>query len=156
MAAVCFAAGLAAGALLAPASVKSGIAPAAPPVEPARLRAGHPADVLRVIDGDTFEARVHIWPGMQITTKVRLRGIDAAEMRARCAEARAQAVVARDALARILSEGDVGIARIAQDKYGGRVDAEVSTDKTPNVSAAMLNGGYARRYLGGRRQSWCG
>ncbi len=156
LAAACFAAGLAAGALLAPASVKSGVAPTAPPAEPARLRAGHPADVLRVIDGDTFEARVHIWPGMQITTKVRLRGVDAAEMHARCAEERAQAVVARDALARILSEGDVGIARIAQDKYGGRVDAEVSTGKTPNVSAAMLNGGYARRYFGGRRQSWCG
>jgi endonuclease YncB( thermonuclease family) len=156
LAAVCFAAGLGAGALLAPASVNSRIAPAAPQVEPARLRAGHPADVLRVIDGDTFEARVHIWPGMQITTKVRLRGIDAAEMHARCAEERTQAVVARDALARILSEGDIGIARIVQDKYGGRVDAEVSTDKTPNVAAAMLNGGYARRYVGGRRQSWCG
>ena len=24
----------------------------------------HPAEVLRVIDGDTFEARVHLWPGL--------------------------------------------------------------------------------------------
>lgn len=31
-----------------------------------RLAAGgHPAEVLRVNDGDTFEARVHVWPGMQ-------------------------------------------------------------------------------------------
>jgi endonuclease YncB( thermonuclease family) len=34
-------------------------------------------DVLRVIDGDTFEARIRIWPGHDVTTKVRLRDIDA-------------------------------------------------------------------------------
>jgi len=33
--------------------------------------ASHPAEVLRVIDGDTFEARVHLWPGLDITTKIR-------------------------------------------------------------------------------------
>ena len=37
------------------------------------LRAGYPANVLYVIDGDTFEARVRIWPGTEVTTKVRLR-----------------------------------------------------------------------------------
>ena len=47
------------------------------------LHGGYPVEVLRVIDGDTFEARVRIWPGMDVTTKVRLRGIDAAELHAR-------------------------------------------------------------------------
>src|SRR5690349_6682539 len=35
-----------------------------------------PVDVIRTIDGDTFEARVHLGPGLEPTTRVRLRGID--------------------------------------------------------------------------------
>ena len=104
----------------------------------AALRSGHPAEVLRVIDGDTFEARVRIWPGMEVTTRIRLRGIDAAELHARCDDERVKALAAREALTRILAEGAVGVSGVGQDKYGGRVDADVSTAKTPDVSAAML------------------
>jgi endonuclease YncB( thermonuclease family) len=117
------------------------------------LRGGHAAEVVRVIDGDTFEARVRIWPGMEVTTRVRLRGIDAPEMHARCEDERVKAL---NALVRILGEGKVGISRIGQDKYGGRVDADVSTARTSDVSAAMFERGLARRYSGGRRESWCG
>jgi endonuclease YncB( thermonuclease family) len=91
-----------------------------------------------------------------VTTRVRLRGIDAPEMHARCADERDKAVAARAALTRLLSQGGVGITRIGQDKYGGRVDADVSTARTGDVSAALLASGYARRYDGGRRESWCG
>ena len=121
------------------------------------LRSGHPAEVLRVIDGDTFEARVRIWPGMDVTTKVRLRGIDAPEMRARCEDERVKAMAAREALHAHARAGRYRhFRRVGQDKYGGRVDADVSTAGTPDVSAAMLEGGFARRYFGGRRESWCG
>jgi len=112
--------------------------------------------VLRVIDGDTFEARVHLWPGLDMTTRVRLRGIDAPELHARCEDERVKALAARDALTRLLAQGSVGISRVGQDKYGGRVDADVSTARTPNVSEALFDGGYALRYDGGRRESWCG
>ena len=158
LAVVCFAAGLTVGALVSPVGASRGdeAAPERARSEPALLRGGHPAEVVRVLDGDTFEARVRIWPGMEVTTRVRLRGIDAPEMHARCEDERAKAIAARDALARILNEGTVGIARIGQDKYGGRVDADVSTARTTDVSAALLERGVARRYDGGRRQSWCG
>jgi endonuclease YncB( thermonuclease family) len=43
------------------------------------VRASHPVEVLRVLDGDTFEARLHLWPGLEVTTWMRLRGIDAPE-----------------------------------------------------------------------------
>ena len=43
--------------------------PPPPLAAPPSLRGGHPAEVLRVIDGDTFVARVHVWPGMDITTR---------------------------------------------------------------------------------------
>ena len=162
LAVACFAAGLAGGALIAPVGASNGTTlptptTAAPAVATAgALRGAHAAEVVRVLDGDTFEARVRIWPGMEITTRVRLRGIDAPEMHARCDDERVRAVAARDALTRILNEGAVGIARIGQDKYGGRVDADVSTARTPDVSAALFERGLARRYSGGRRESWCG
>jgi endonuclease YncB( thermonuclease family) len=116
----------------------------------------HAAEVLRVNDGDTFEARVHVWPGLQVTTKVRLRGIDAAEFNARCAEEHRLALAARDTLQRLLAEGGVTIAQIGLDKYGGRVLATASTRTTPDISQALLKTGLVRRYEGGRRYSWCG
>jgi endonuclease YncB( thermonuclease family) len=61
----------------------------------ATVRMAHPAEVLRVIDGDTFEAKVNLWPGLDITTRVRLRGIDAPEMKARCGEERVKAEATR-------------------------------------------------------------
>ncbi len=114
-----------------------------------------PADVLRVIDGDTFEARVHVWPGLDITTKVRLRGIDAAELRARCPAERVKAEAARDTLSAMLAEGSVGVFDVTLDKYGGRVVADARTRSIANVSAELLGRGFARRYGGGRRESWC-
>lgn len=114
------------------------------------------AEVIRVIDGDTFEARVHAWPGIEITTRVRLRGIDAPEMSANCRAEAIKADASRAALQSILAQGGVAIMRLSPDKYGGRVVADASTRATPNVSAAMLDGGHARRYDGGRRESWCG
>ncbi len=165
-----FAAGMAAGAALQsriPAPVpRAPVVASSPPdgrpgdaSSPQDLRVaagGHPAEVLRVNDGDTFEARVHVWPGMQVTTKVRLRGIDAAEFRAQCAEEYRLATAARDALARMLAEGSVTIGRIDFDKYGGRVVANAATRSTPDISDALLKRGYVRAYDGGRRDGWCG
>src|SRR5436309_15938129 len=52
--------------------------PAAPPATetPKPIRGSHAAEVLRVIDGDTFEARVLAWPGSDIIKLVRMRRID--------------------------------------------------------------------------------
>jgi len=112
-------------------------------------------EVVRVIDGDTFAARVRVWPGLDVDTHVRLRDIDAAELHARCAAELRQALAARAALQAILAEGGVTIWHVGLDKYAGRVDAHVAARGTPDVSAAMLNRGFARRYDGGRRGSWC-
>ena len=88
LAAGLFAAGLTLGVFLG-SERAGGAIPAAPAVNrtPAPAgevgpRTGYPAEVLRVFDGDTFEARVRIWPGTDVTTKVRIRGIDAPEMKA--------------------------------------------------------------------------
>lgn len=160
LAAVTFALGLGIGATIAPVTAgrNDTLSPATlPPPRPmeSATRMAHPAEVLRVLDGDTFEARVHLWPGLDVTTRVRLRGIDAPELKARCGEERARAEAALDALRAILDQGEVGISRVSLDKYGGRVLAEASTRATPDVSAALLGAGTVRRYSGGQRDSWC-
>jgi endonuclease YncB( thermonuclease family) len=115
----------------------------------------HPVDVIRTIDGDTFEARVHLWPGLDLATRVRLRGIDAPELKASCPGELQMAEAASDALRGLLGEGDVSIFNIGPDKYSGRVVADVATKKTANVSASLLAAGHARSYSGGHRQGWC-
>ena len=100
----------------------------------------HPVDVVRTIDGDTFEARVHLSPGLDLTTRVRLRGIDAPELKAACPQELRMAEAASDALRGLLGEGEVTIFNIGPDKYSGRVVADVATRRT-----AECFGGAARR-----------
>ncbi|MDB5616368.1 MAG: hypothetical protein JWQ24_606 [Tardiphaga sp.] len=116
----------------------------------------HPVDVLYGIDGDTFAARVHLEPGINLTTRIRLRGIDAPELKGQCAQEIRLAEAAGDALNTLLREGAVTIYNIGPDKYPGRVVADVATKRSPNVSAALLGSGHARGYTGGRRSGWCG
>jgi endonuclease YncB( thermonuclease family) len=128
---------------------------AAPAPAPVFGRGIYPAEVLRIADGDTFEARVQVWPGIAITTMVRLRGIDTPELKARCPEERIKAEAARQALTKILGEGAVELSRVGLDKFGGRIDAAASSRSTPDVSAALLRAGMGRSYSGGRREGWC-
>jgi endonuclease YncB( thermonuclease family) len=152
-----FVIGLASGATIAPVTAMRGgeqIAPASP--RTGDLRTAYPAEVLRVLDGDTFEARVALWPGLNTITRVRLRGMDAPELKARCHEERSKAEAAHDRLRNILDQGEVGISHVTLDKYGGRVVADASTHATPDIAAELIRGGHARHYDGGRRAGWCG
>ncbi len=123
-------------------------------------RAGSPStrnsvEVIRTIDGDTFEARVSLWPDLELTTRVRLRGIDAPELKANCESEYVKAEAASAALRKLLAEGGVAIFNVGPDKYAGRVVADAATRTTPNVSQALLSGGFVRAYSGGHRMGWC-
>ena len=119
------------------------------------LAARYPADVIQVIDGDTFEARIHLWPGLEVTTRVRLRGIDAPELKAHCPQEREMAEIARDVLGEMIAGGEVAIFNVGPDKYNGRVVAEAATRDVPSVSSALLAAGHVRAYGGGHRDGWC-
>jgi endonuclease YncB( thermonuclease family) len=113
------------------------------------------AEVVRIIDGDTFVARMRTGAGGEVETRVRLRSIDAAELHARCGKELRLALAARAALQRLLADGRVTLSHVGPDKYPGRIDANVATRGANDISAAMLSGGFARAYNGGRRGSWC-
>lgn len=114
------------------------------------------ATVVRVLDGDTFVADAAVWPGQTLRVNVRIRGIDAPEMKARCAAERSAAERARDELAELLGGHPVSISNIAGAKYYGRVLADVATAQGLEVGREMIERQLVRAYEGGRREGWCG
>lgn len=114
------------------------------------------ADVVRVIDGDTFVAAARIWPGQRITVGVRIRGVDAPELNSRCGAEKAAARRSRAILEKLLRNGTVLMRNISGGKYYGRVLADVTTGAGEAVGTALLARSAARPYGGGRRRSYCG
>jgi len=113
-----------------------------------------PASVVRALDGDTLEVQAHIWLGLELTQHVRIRGIDAPELHSTCAMEREMAAAARDRLA-ALAGSNILLQQIADDKYGGRVDADVANASGTDLKAAMIAAGLVRSYDGGMRGDWC-
>jgi micrococcal nuclease len=108
-----------------------------------------------VLDGDTFLAEAVVWPGHTVRVNVRIRGIDAPEMKARCESERAAAERAREALASLFDAGPVAISNITGAKYYGRVLADVTTAGGQGVASILLGENLVRPYGGGRREGWC-
>jgi endonuclease YncB( thermonuclease family) len=120
-----------------------------------RLAGPVPARVVHVVDGDTIVVRARIWLGQEVETSVRLVGADAPELRARCDAERRKAEEARDFLKARLDGKSVFLKDVLNDKYGGRVLAEVEDETGQNLSRLLLEKGLARPYGGGHRASWC-
>lgn len=114
------------------------------------------ARAVRVIDGDTPEVVAQIWPGFYAIINIRIDGIDTPEKGGRAknpyeAELGAQATEA----ARALIEGkDVLIYNLANDKFGGRMLADVKTLDGTDVAGHLISQGLARAYDGGKREPW--
>jgi micrococcal nuclease len=122
---------------------------------PGAARQMIPAELIRVIDGDTLEMRALIWLDQQVVTRVRLRGIDAPEAGSRCPEESRRAAAAAAALQDLLASRRLHLTDIGRDKYGGRVLARVIAGASADVGEAMLAAGHARPYAGGRRERRC-
>jgi endonuclease YncB( thermonuclease family) len=114
-----------------------------------------PAEVIRIIDGDTIVVRVQPWLGLFIEAHVRLEGLDAPELHGHCDQEVAMAQRAKVRLAALLADGQVMLRNIRNDKYGGRVDARVISGSGTDVAEVMISDGLARPYHGERRQPWC-
>jgi endonuclease YncB( thermonuclease family) len=123
----------------------------AAPASAAELLAGpYAAEVVRIIDGDTVEARVHVWLDTDVTTLVRIRGIDAPELHGRCPGEREAAAAARANLEALLGGGRVWLTEIGHDKYGRRVVAMVRLPSGADAGERMLAAGHAAAVGSGR------
>lgn len=114
------------------------------------------AEVLRIVDGDTLEVQATIWLGQSVTTLVRISGIDAPELRARCDQEKSRAEAARALAADMMPVGGkVILTDVANGKYAGRVLAVVHTADGRDVAAELVKRGLAVTYDGRSRPSWC-
>jgi endonuclease YncB( thermonuclease family) len=118
-----------------------------------------PAEIVRVVDGDTVEVDARIWLGQKVRTQVRLLGVDTPELAGRCESERALAKQAKEMLARMLSGGQgphlAELREVDYDKYGGRVLAKIFAADGADVAAKLIGAGLARPYAGGARAPWC-
>jgi micrococcal nuclease len=113
------------------------------------------AEVVRAVDGDTLQVRATIWIGQELTTNVRIRGIDAPEVHGKCQHEKDMAAAATRRITD-LATGDIQLSNVENDKYGGRVIADVTTANGAGLAAEMLASGLVRAYDGGERMPWCG
>lgn len=143
-----------AAALIAWGAARSGHARIGDGMAPVPAVMSYRAQVLRVVDGDTLHARVAVWPGHMVETRVRLAGVDAPELRGRCRAEKERAIKARRALMAQIDGRNVILVHVRADKYFGRVVAEVHADGR-DVGAALMAAGHAAPY-GRGRPDWCG
>jgi micrococcal nuclease len=83
-------------------------------------------EVIRVIDGDTLEAKVELWPTISATVSVRLKGVDAPELtRPECAPEALGAKAAKEAMDEVLQPGTrIRLEAVEEDSFSGRVVAD--------------------------------
>jgi micrococcal nuclease len=124
-----------------------------------RLTGPFEAQLVRVVDSDTFVARIRIWFGQEATVSVQLRGVDAPELTGRCPGESRKAEAARERLALYLTSGALALRDASYDKYGGRIVASATVSDpfagAEDVGQLMLASGHARSYDGRARTSWC-
>ncbi len=114
-----------------------------------------PAQVLRVIDGDTIAVRALIWIGQSVVTRVRLAGVDTPELRSGCALEIELAIAARDLVSDALGDEPAILWDVRNDKFGGRVLARVENYKGEDIATLLIAAGLGRPYDGGKRAPWC-
>ena len=113
-----------------------------------------PFELVEVIDGDTFRARVDIWLGQSVTVKVRLKGVDTPEMNGKCAAEKKLARQAKDFAENWLRKNQVQLVNVHYGTYAGRVLATAQIKNGDSLSAALLAENLAKPYRG-RHAKWC-
>lgn len=112
------------------------------------------AELIRVIDGDTVLVSAMPWPDHHVTTYVRLRGIDAPELKSRCPAIRSAAEQAQSTLTNLLNASPVvALTEISGDKYYGRVVAALTLADGSDPAEALLSAGLVDPYRGGRKKT---
>ncbi len=110
------------------------------------------AEILRVVDGDTLLVEAQPWPQQKMEVYVRIRGIDAPELKSKCESIRAAGLDARDALETMAAQSSrIQLMRISGDKYFGRIVADVILLDGHSVADGLLLAGLVRTYDGGRK-----
>ncbi len=110
--------------------------------------------LIKVIDGDSFIARIEIWPKTEITATIRLAGIDTPELRGKCTKETELAQKAKTFTREWLTTAPLSLTNIKQGKYANRYIATVNRfNDTQDLSDALLINKLAQPYPSPK--SWC-
>ena len=117
-----------------------------------------PVVVKYIIDGDTFVGDVVLKDKNIVrSVKIRLRNVDTPEIHGQCDSEIALANRAKQRLAELIPvDSTIEIKNIKNDKYAGRIDANVFDSRGRDVGSILVREKIGRAYSGGKRLSWCG
>jgi len=115
------------------------------------------AVVKYIIDGDTFVGDVLLKGKASVNSvKIRLRNVDTPEIHGSCASEIQRAKYAKQRLGELIPIGStVEIKNVKNDKYAGRIDANVFDSNGRDVGLILVKEKIGRSYSGGKRLSWC-
>lgn len=113
--------------------------------------------VKHIVDGDTFVGDVLLDNKKAVNSvNVRLINVDTPEIHGSCDSEIALANRAKQRLTELIPVGStVEIKNIKNDKYFGRIDANVFDKRGRDVGLILVQEKMGRAYSGGKRQSWC-
>lgn len=115
------------------------------------------AVVIRVIDGDTIELDVQIWPQLIQRTKLRLNGVNTPEKRGKgIKDCEKQAAMKATSFTQqwLKDSKFVTVYQVKLGKYASRVLGNISINGKL-LSDALVEAGHAKLYDGGKREPWC-
>ncbi|MEB2845215.1 thermonuclease family protein [Rhizobiales bacterium RZME27] len=111
------------------------------------------AEILRVVDGDTLLVEARPWPQQRVEVYVRIRGIDAPEIRSNCQQVREAGAEALRVLENLAERSaKIQLTHISGDKYFGRIVADVALTDGSSAAESMRSAGVVRDYYCGRKQ----
>ena len=115
------------------------------------------AEVSRVIDGDTIELNIHIWPKLTQNVKLRLSGVNTPEKRGKVSDCEKEAGQKATNFTQRFLQGvkTVTVTDIKLGKYAGRVLGNLSKQRQ-DLGQALIQTGHAKPYKGGKRELCCG
>ena len=111
--------------------------------------------VISVYDGDTLRVNIDSFPdivGKNI--RIRIKGIDAPEIKGKCQKEIDLAIMARDYLRNAINKSNlIELRNIERGKYF-RIVGELYIDGE-NISNNLIKRRLAYHYNGGKKRSWC-
>lgn len=129
------------------------------------------AQILKVIDGDTFVVKAFLWEGLEKTARIRLNGVNTPEKRKRagcqiCEKEKKLALKAERFAKKLIgkTEKEAGKRRTFRPIYlstikgglYGRYSADIHTADKLNLAEALVEAGLAKPLAEDARACWCG
>ena len=113
-----------------------------------------PVVVRYIVDGDTFIGDVLLDKGVEVeSVSIRLRNVDTPEIHGECDEEIKRAEYAKQRLEELIPVGStVEISNIKDDKYPGRIDANVYDAANRDIGWVLVREKVGREYHGGKRR----